>query len=565
MTTHPDPTGQRLAHALEALSAVQLQLDEERLRRQHAEALFDDLVEALADALILVDARGLVVRVNAAARQLLGRTAGELLEQPATGLFAEEVPTSPWTLLESAPCGALTVETTGLRPDGTSVPVSLSVAAVRDATGKVDGAVYAARDLSETHRLLHRVTAAEARWRLIVGVDDLFQGELDPGQALEAVVAHLQEATGFDAAVFLTDGPRVTEVVPGTPSGTLAAAGSLAVGRLPAGTALETAVGEVRTVHGRGVGQDFPALGSGPSAIRSFVAAPLAARDTVLGALVLASDTPEGITEGAAELAEQLAARIGLTLSSAHLRDSLTRYEAVVETNRLREEIVAGLSHDMKTPLSVLVGALESLTTRDQHFLEPATREELLAMMDRQARRLQRLVHQFLDYVRLQAGEPLVLKREPTDLAEVLDRVATTFRGKAPLAIDLAPGLPPVRVDADRFEQVVTNLVATAAGFSPRDQEVRVAARHVDTAVEVTVIDQGPGIAPEDLARIFDGGGGVGLEGTGLGLHVARTLVEAMGGDIRVDSRLGRGSRFTVSVPTAGARAGTGTHGTDAR
>lgn len=544
------PGVRRMARALDALAAVQLELDAERLQRRGAEALLDQLLAAMSDALLLADARGVVVRANAAAGRLHGRDPGALTGQPVAALFDGGVPASAWRLLEAATGGHVACEAGALDAAGNRVPVSVSSAVVRDHAGKIEGTVHVARDLSQTQRLLREVEAAEARWRLLATLGDRLNRELDPQRALPELVGDLSAALGCHVAIVCGDGLQVQEVAIAPQDAIGRALRDLQGRPLPPGTALEAAVRGGRVVHAAAARGDFPLFDRGGSAFASFVLAPLTGRGASLGALLIAAVEP-GMVDGAlADLAEQVAARVALTLANARLRAATARFDAVRDATRLRTEIVAGVSHDIQTPIAVLMASLESLRTHGTD-LPPAGRAQLLDTMDRNLHRLRRLVSQFLDFSRLEAGHPLPLRPVPTDVGEVVHRVAREFRGKAPVHTDVPQGLGPALVDPERFEQVLITLVANAVAFSPRDQPVSVTVAGGREELEVAVQDHGPGIGVTELPHLFEkphaGAGG----DTGLGLYLVKVLVDAMGGGISVTSRMGAGSRFTVTIPAA--------------
>lgn len=545
---HPGPDQRRLAQALEALSAVQLQLDDERLRRQAVEDLFEEMLASMPDAVLLLDRRALVARANRAAELLFARDTAELIGLEVADLFDRTIPASPWELLEAASGGQTTTEARALRPDRAVVPVSLSAALLRDHFGKVDGAVYVARDLSGTHRLLHEVEAARARWRLLVEVGDNLHRDLDPVESLPDVVDAVARTTGWGVAVLLTEGTRVTRALAAPADGPARGATLMEGEGVPPGTALDLALRTRQVVRDKDVEAHTRVLHAREPPIGSFVLAPLVARGAALGALLIASDQP---LEGAAvEVAGELAARLGLTLANACLRVAVTRYEAVQEANRLREHVVSGLSHDVRTPLAVLLASVESL--RDHPSLPPEQRQDLLGGMERQTRQLQRLVRQFLDYTRLEAGHPLELAVRPSALGELLARAVDGFRGKARIHLEVPVDLPSAAVDPARFEQAVSNAISSAVQLSGLEATVTVTARAAPGALEITIANHGPGIPPADLPHLFerfrsseDAARG------GVGLFLTKRLVEAMGGTITAMSGIGEGTRLTLRVPVA--------------
>ena len=558
----------RLVQALDALAGVQLELHAERLRVADATELLDGILGAMSDALVLTDARGSVARLNDAALRLLGREvdAGGVVGEPVERVLGPGVPATAWQLFEQAPGGKLQLETT--LPTGPSglVDVSVSCGALRDGEGKVVGVLYLARDLTATQRLLRQVEDAEARWRLLAQVSEELSA-FTPDDALPAVCGHVSAAASCGAALVLVAGPVVDRVIlPADGAGAADAVvedvreevrqevRELASRPVSPATALGTVVRTRRTVHAEVMSPDFPLLGTrSPSALRSAALVPLAAERECLGALLLFSERPGGVQEAFVRLVEEVAGRVALVLAHAGLRRSLAELEAAQEVNRVRQDILAGLSHDMKTPLAVLTGSLDILHSVAD--LAPDRRFMIYEAMSSQARRLRRLVLQFLDYTQLQSGFPLVLNLTPVNVRDAVDAIVTTAEARTAVEVDVPADVPPVLADPDRLDQMLANLVSNAVKFSPLRARVVVSARGVGDEVEVSVVDHGQGISPADQAKLFEryerGSGGAGRSGTGLGLYLTRAMVEAHGGRISVSSRVGEGSRFTIVLPRA--------------
>jgi signal transduction histidine kinase len=223
----------------------------------------------------------------------------------------------------------------------------------------------------------------------------------------------------------------------------------------------------------------------------------------------------------------------------------------LAQTDRLRRDLVANVSHELRTPLGALQAVLENVV---EGVSDPDP--ETIATMLAQTRRLGRLVTQLLDLSRLEAGEqPFEIR--PFAVREVLEEAAREARLHAPedvvFAID-APGDLAVEGDPERVHQVVVNLVENAVRFSPRPGRVSLRATHDGPgAVKLEVEDDGPGIPAEDLDRVFERfyRGDDARGGAGLGLAIARWIVDLHGGTIRAERRVPNGSRMVVTLPQA--------------
>jgi signal transduction histidine kinase len=228
-----------------------------------------------------------------------------------------------------------------------------------------------------------------------------------------------------------------------------------------------------------------------------------------------------------------------------------------------RRDLVANVSHELKTPIAAIRAHLENLLDGVERP-EPET----LTVMLGQVERLGRLVDQLLELSKLESGE-VPLRRDPLALRPLVDdllaEVAIASAGRRlHLANEVDPALPLVSADRERVHQVLFNLLDNAVRFTPDGGSVRVRARAEAGSVHVSVADTGTGIAPEHLPRLFerfyrvdhararlDGG-------TGIGLAIARSAIEAHGGTIRATSEPGRGSTFTFDLPIAEHRVAVG-------
>ncbi len=223
---------------------------------------------------------------------------------------------------------------------------------------------------------------------------------------------------------------------------------------------------------------------------------------------------------------------------------------------KLRRELVGNVSHELKTPISALRAHLENVLDGVE-APDPAT----LQVMLQQSERLSRLVDQLLELSRLESGDlPLEPQEVPLSplVSQVLSEVGVSSAAGTLKLENLVPGdLPPVWADRERIHQVLFNLLDNAVRFTPPGGEVKVYAARVNGHCEVAVADTGPGISSEHLPRLFerfyrvDTARSRGDGGTGIGLAIARSVVEAHGGHIRAESEVGKGSIFTFDLPVA--------------
>ena len=253
------------------------------------------------------------------------------------------------------------------------------------------------------------------------------------------------------------------------------------------------------------------------------------------------------------------AARIAAAIANARAyEEERRRAEVLAELDRAKTTFFSNVSHEFRTPLTLLLSPLEDLLALSESQFLPAHRE-LLTIMQRNGLRLQKLVNTLLDFSRLEAGRMQAMY-EPTDLAALTVDLASTFRSACEraelrLVVD-CPMLPaPVYVDQDMWEKVVLNLLSNAVKYTFAG-EITITLRQAGDVVELAVRDTGIGIPTAELPHLFErfhrvaGARGRTQEGTGIGLALVQELVQLHGGSVRVESALGRGSTFCVSIPT---------------
>jgi PAS domain S-box-containing protein len=228
------------------------------------------------------------------------------------------------------------------------------------------------------------------------------------------------------------------------------------------------------------------------------------------------------------------------------------------EVERLKDEFLATVSHDLRSPLHHIKGYASTLLRQDIEW-EAATQRRFLRIIDRECDRMTRIVVNLLDLARLEDAAAAWLHRTRCELAGIV-RVAVERSHPAtethPVQVDLAPDLPPILGDARWLEQVVANLLDNAAKYSPEGAPISVSLHPAEQGQLLTVADRGIGIAPEHLTAIFGrfyrAPAQRRVRGSGLGLAICHRIVTAHGGRIWAESEVELGSRFFVWLPTGG-------------
>ena len=281
---------------------------------------------------------------------------------------------------------------------------------------------------------------------------------------------------------------------------------------------------------------------------------PLQGAEGTLGVLCLVPEgRPAWEEANPRQLLDAFAIQIGLALERALLGERSAEDRQRAEAERLRNALLSSVSHDLRTPLGVITGAVSAaLETPD---LPEATRRDLLASAQEEAQRLHRLVSNLLDITRLESGA-LDLHREWMPVEEVVGAALTRreFASQAHrMQAHLPATLPLVALDPVLMEQVLVNLLDNALKYSPPDQPVEVKAWVAGSSLVLAVVDQGPGLAPGEEVRIFDklarGEAARSRPGAGLGLAICKGIVTAHGGQIQAANRPAGGTQVLVSLP----------------
>ncbi|HVR96758.1 MAG TPA: ATP-binding protein [Thermoanaerobaculia bacterium] len=287
---------------------------------------------------------------------------------------------------------------------------------------------------------------------------------------------------------------------------------------------------------------------------------PLADRgqDRPVGALGLGISPRRALDTDYRGFLDLVAGQVSAAVANARAYEAeRRRAEALAELDRAKTAFFSNVSHEFRTPLTLMLGPLEDLLGQAGDAVPPERREPL-EVIHRNGLRLLKLVNTLLDFSRIEAGRVQALY-EPTDLATLTAELASTFRSTVEragleLAVDCPPLSEPVFVDRDMWEKIVLNMVSNAFKFT-LEGRIEVSLRPAGKEVELTVRDTGIGIPEEELPRIFErfhrvrGAQGRTYEGTGIGLSLVQELVKLHGGTIEVESREGRGSAFLVRIP----------------
>jgi signal transduction histidine kinase len=387
---------------------------------------------------------------------------------------------------------------------------------------------------------------------------------LTPDGLASNLLSILRERVGYDRGTVLlceANSPLLRPVVTDERAGS-------SNGARPFGALLPSSLATLAFRSGQPV-RETPELGVGgaegepssqtpnphpPTPASARMAVPLTLNGGPIGVIEL-ERAERAFGEGEERLCAALANHVALAIGNLQRAEQAREVAALKKIDRLKTELLSTVSHELRTPLGSIKGYATTLMEHESR-LSRDERREFLEIIDTESDRLDELIRNLLDMSRLEAGV-LRMDREPVELSEVVRSCAQrvqrlTERHRILMSWDCDHL---VEADPRRIAQVVTNLLENAVKYSPDGGEIVIGGRAQGGMLEVSVADQGVGIPSRDLHRVFDrfhrveGEISKRVGGTGLGLAICQRLVEAHGGKISVDSRLGKGSTFSFTLP----------------
>jgi K+-sensing histidine kinase KdpD len=291
--------------------------------------------------------------------------------------------------------------------------------------------------------------------------------------------------------------------------------------------------------------------------VASVTCVPLLSDHEPLGMLAVAYSTPHRFAEEELTFLQALGQEAALAIRNArlyeHEREQVARLRAL---EGLQASFASSVSHELRTPLTCIKASIELLGATADSLSE--VQANLVHTIGQDVSRLEALVTDLLEITRLEAGQ-VALSLQPADLVRIVERVVAALRPlidrkgqTVRLHLPDSPGL--VEADRRRIEQALTNILSNAVKFTPKQGQIDICVTQVPGRFQVCVADDGPGIPDQEQAHVFDKfyvvADGQGLSGVGLGLYIARQMIELHGGRIWVESRLAEGSTFCFEIPT---------------
>lgn len=524
-----------------------------------------DVASNLAEGVIAVDLEQRITLINPAAAGLIGCAAEEVLGRRVEEVIDVRHADGTPITAEESPFGAAILRNEPVRSDELRfstgeralVPVSFACGPLRR-DGSVAGAVLTFRDISA-------LELAEKEQRTLAEVSAILASSLEHRRTLSAVVRFavplladlcFLDERHDDGTCHRIEVAFANEKKSRDFADKVRGFAPRAGWRTPQANVLESGKSLLlsKIVDPSSFAQDHEhaeivrAIG-----LKSMLIVPLVARGRTLGALTFArTESDRRYSEIDLRLAEEIGHRAAIAIDNARL------YELAQHATRLRDDLLAVVSHDLKNPLGAII--LSVATIRQPPGAEDRARSDKhLRIIERAAERMERLIGDLLDTASIEAGR-LSIELQRLEVAplisEALDVVSSTAAAKSiRLEREVPRELPAVMADAPRLQQVLVNLLGNALKFSRDGGQVTVRAQRNGDAVMFSVTDTGTGIEERDRVHLFERfwqAPRTARLGSGLGLFIVKGIVEAHGGRVSVASTVGTGSTFSFSIPIAG-------------
>lgn len=504
-----------------------------------SEQKYRALFENAYDSILVIDSNGKIALVNERLYHTFGYRPDELIGQPLEILIPERYRGHHIALRDSYLRAPQTrsigrgLDLHARRKDGTEFPVDISLSPTYTREGlRVTANI---RDITEKKRL-------EDQQSFLFQSGNILSETTDYRERLQRIANVIVPKIADICVIGLPEEDGLFIAVASRGNSQLDLLKTMASKQLASAPVF---VGEVRS---QSKDKRFQMFG-----ITSYLSVPLKSGKKSMGTLSLSmTDSGRKFVHGDVTFAEIVASRCSIAVENARL------YQSAKDAVKARERILSIVSHDLKNPVaSVLMSA--QLLTKENLAHERIT--ELAEVLKNSSLLMQRLISDLLDFAKIDEGM-LEVQKENVDVQNILDAAMKLMTIKASaknisLKVLVGENIPSIYCDRDRIVQVIWNLVGNAIKFTPKDGSVSIDVTVLKHFVQITVSDTGPGIADKDIARIFDRfwqAKETASLGSGLGLSIAKGIVESHGGKIWVESRVGQGSKFHFTIPSSPAK-----------
>ncbi|XHX75860.1 MAG: ATP-binding protein [Stenomitos frigidus ULC029] len=531
-----------------------------------SETRFRFIVESAKDyAILTLDLNGDIISWNSGAQRLLGYTEAEIIGQPGHLIFTTEDHEQGQDELEKHLAlmqGRAANERWHVRQDGSRFWGSGLVMPLRDEADRTQGFLKIMQDKTVERQTAQALQEGSDRLKLLYEtVSDLLSTE-QPMTLMDTLFRKLSAQIDLHCYYhFTVTAQQDRQRLQLMRYDGIAKTDAESLAWIEFGQALCGLVALERrqiVLNQTQIATDPNAQGVCSLGFTAYAGQPLIAQGRLLGTLSFLSRTRTHFTNEEADLLQAISAQVAVAFDRAALVDSLQQQkEQLIQANRLKDEFLAVVSHELRSPLNPILGWSRLLQTQT---FDPIQTAHALSIIERNARLQGELINDLLDVSRILQGK-LSLKVSPTDLVPTIQAAIETVRLAAEakaiqLHTLLAPNVGFVSGDSDRLQQVVWNLLSNAVKFTPEGGQVEIRLARLGKQAQITVRDTGKGIVADFLPHVFDYFRQADATttrtfgGLGLGLAIVRHLTELHGGTVEADSEgEGQGAIFTVRLP----------------
>jgi PAS domain S-box-containing protein len=547
------------------------------------------IIESADDAIISKTLDGIIASWNRGAERIFGYRAEEVIGKPVLILIPQDHQDEEPEILKRIKAGERVdhYETIRRRKDGKLIDVSLTISPIKSGDGRIVGASKVVRDITHRKRTEDILKEQTEIVETINRIGQMLSAELDQQTLVQSVTDAATELTGaqFGAFFYNVENQDGASYMLYTLSGVPREAFSNFP--MPRATDMfgptfrgEGTIRIANVTKDARYGNNSPYRGmpEGHLPVTSYLAVSVTSRSgEVIGGLFFGHSEAGIFTERHEQIIEGIASQVAVAMDNARLydraqraireREELLRREQearqqVEEASRAKDEFLGLISHEIRTPLNAILGWTSMLTSAK---LDSAAVAGAIETIDRNARLQARLIEDMLDISRIMTGK-LRLDAQPMDLTTVINGAVESLRPAADAreiriysVLDYGAGL--VLGDSTRLQQVIWNLLSNAIKFTPKGGSVRIYLERINSHLEISVSDTGPGIDEEFLPFVFDRFRQADSSttkkhgGLGLGLSIVRQLVELHGGTVEAANRTDEtGAVFTVKLPVMAVR-----------
>jgi len=527
----------------------------ERKTNDEKQAILSAIVESSDDAIISKNLQGIIKSWNAGAQKIFGYREEEVIGKHITILIPDELKPQEDEIIANIKAGRKVdhFQTIRLHKTGLRIPISLTVSPVKDHLGNIIGASKIARDISERVQAEKIIQQTAERLKILNDIGKNISKKLNVKIILQNVTDATTKITGATFGIFLYN--KIGEK---GESSLLAAFSGIPkeVYRkfaIPSNaTDFQSLFNDKRVIRVSDLTQDsrYDILHFGMQeeelSLVSYLAVPvISSSDKIIGALLFGHSEPGVFKEDHEALVVSIVSQTSVALENSML------FEEIKTLSAKKDEFIALASHELKTPLTTIKGYLQILGRNIQDQLAKTFIQKSIT----QAEKLNALVSDLFDISRIEGGK-LHFDFEVFELKDLLIDVIETFHHNiATHSIVFEDQSKDTSIEADkqRVEQVLINLISNAIKYSPQADKVFVKLIDSEETLAVKIMDRGLGLTKDQQGQIFTrfyrAENNSGISGLGLGLYLTKEIIDRHDGSIAVNSELGKGSEFIVTLP----------------